>query len=450
MDYNKDPLWQRIMDYDPDKPNAETPFSKRLMALQGWSASYTKSAIDEYKKFIYLCCVSPHGASPPEVVDEVWHLHLTYTTDYWLNFCRDTLHRDIHHHPSAGGVEEKLRHIVWYEQTLEIYRQIFGEEPPPNIWPPPQTEAKTSNTPDQNIPDFFEAGNKYRFLLLLLPFYLIGILFFRVSPFQLTGTQFLFFYPLLVLFSIIANYMSLVAKRTLLYDWLAPRLPVTDKYELAYLAGGEARLKLLYIAELVHAGALKHIGADEYLILPGNISSTPNYLNRRLAIHESQQVNYDQLDKWAAKEADDVIGKYTGILAAYTRVNNNLMIPVLTFGIGILRVMQGMGNEKPIDYLVLMMIIYAFIHSGIRTYYSFGNSCKKLIEDDAALVGGLGDAFGAKLITNGADYLAGMAVFDHLRLKYEAAMTNNNGSSCGGSSCGGGGCGGGGCGGCGG
>ena len=96
-------LWNKIQQFAFDEPNVEITFSKKLAREQKWSASYTQRVIEEYRRFIFLCCISPNGASPSKAVDEAWHLHLTYTRSYWEAFCKNTLGKDIHHYPSGGG-----------------------------------------------------------------------------------------------------------------------------------------------------------------------------------------------------------------------------------------------------------------------------------------------------------------------------------------------------------
>lgn len=129
-----DPLWNRLRYFTPGHPDAEFPFSRKLAREENWTESFTQKAIEEYKKFIYLCCTLPNGASPSEIVDKVWHLHLTYTQNYWEEFCPDILQRKLHHHPSAGGRSEAEKHKSWFMETLESYRQVFGEMPPEEIW----------------------------------------------------------------------------------------------------------------------------------------------------------------------------------------------------------------------------------------------------------------------------------------------------------------------------
>src|SRR5688572_22855824 len=94
-------LWSKIQQFAFDEPNTTITFSKKLAAQQLWSASYTQRVIEEYRRFIFLCCISPKGASPSKAVDEAWHMHLTYTRSYWEAFCKNTLGKDIHHYPSG-------------------------------------------------------------------------------------------------------------------------------------------------------------------------------------------------------------------------------------------------------------------------------------------------------------------------------------------------------------
>ncbi len=129
-----DPLWNRLQNFTLDHPKAEFPFSRKLAKEENWTESFTQKAIEEYKKFVYLCCTLPNGASPSKIVDKVWHLHLTYTQNYWEEFCPDILQRKLHHHPSNGGRSEIEKHRNWFGETLKNYRKVFGQLPPEEIW----------------------------------------------------------------------------------------------------------------------------------------------------------------------------------------------------------------------------------------------------------------------------------------------------------------------------
>ena len=53
-----------------DNGTADDFFAKQLSASQNGTTEFTHRAIDEYKKFILLCCISPTGAAPPKKVAE--------------------------------------------------------------------------------------------------------------------------------------------------------------------------------------------------------------------------------------------------------------------------------------------------------------------------------------------------------------------------------------------
>lgn len=129
-----DSLWSRLQDFSLDAPNVDFPFSKKLAKEENWTLDFTKKAIEEYKKFVYLCCVLPNGASPSETVDKVWHMHLIYTQNYWEDFCPNILKRKLHHHPSKGGFAEKNKHENWFSETLKNYRETFNQDAPADIW----------------------------------------------------------------------------------------------------------------------------------------------------------------------------------------------------------------------------------------------------------------------------------------------------------------------------
>lgn len=182
-------LWQRIGHYPLDNPNSLLPFSRKLAKENQWDIKFAQRAIEEYKKFIFLCCISPHGASPSPVVDKVWHLHLQYTRSYWEEFCEKVLQRKVHHEPSGGGAKEKDRHDNWQKDTLLLYRQTFQQEPPSDIWLPPS--ARTQQ-------------RKPRLLcyILLLPLLLFAITLCSCAD---AGTGIFILFVLLLLIKIIST-----------------------------------------------------------------------------------------------------------------------------------------------------------------------------------------------------------------------------------------------------
>lgn len=135
MEHGDRELLSRIESFSIEPLDSELTFSKRLARENGWSHEFALSAIEEYKRFVYLAMIAGHPVTPSVEVDQVWHLHLTYTQSYWEDFCRDTLGRPFHHHPTRGGMVEGKKFDEWYERTLSSYREHFGKEPPKEFWP---------------------------------------------------------------------------------------------------------------------------------------------------------------------------------------------------------------------------------------------------------------------------------------------------------------------------
>lgn len=126
-------LWQKLERLSFDDPEAVSPFSKKLEDQEDWRESHTAKVIEEYRKFLYLSQVVPGGVVPSEDVDKAWHLHLTYTRDYWDHLCGEIFGKPLHHEPSRGPRDEAAL-MSRYGRTLEVYREEFGR-PPAAVWP---------------------------------------------------------------------------------------------------------------------------------------------------------------------------------------------------------------------------------------------------------------------------------------------------------------------------
>lgn len=129
-------LWQRLEDYAIGPQDAALSFAARLARENGWSRDYAARVIYEYKRFCFLAMTAGHPVTPSDQVDQAWHLHLTYSRDYWQRFCPQVLGADLHHGPTAGGGAEGSRYHEQYAQTLRAYDIAFSAPPPPDIWSP--------------------------------------------------------------------------------------------------------------------------------------------------------------------------------------------------------------------------------------------------------------------------------------------------------------------------
>lgn len=128
-------LWRRIAAHTIGPDDASLSFAARLSRENRWSLTHAERVIGEYKRFCYLAMTAGHQVTPPDAVDQTWHLHLTYTRDYWERFCPEVLQADLHHGPTKGGTAERTRFYHQYAATLAAYEAAFGLAPPTDIWP---------------------------------------------------------------------------------------------------------------------------------------------------------------------------------------------------------------------------------------------------------------------------------------------------------------------------
>ncbi|MFY1047352.1 glycine-rich domain-containing protein [Chryseobacterium sp. GP-SGM7] len=123
---NKD-IWGKIEKFDFDLPRSEYDFTLRLADENYWNQNFTKQAILEYKKFMYLAAVSDKMVSPSEIVDTVWHQHLIFTQSY-SDFCK-ILGKQIQHIPSTHNKKDFQKFKLAKERTKKLYETHFGNQP---------------------------------------------------------------------------------------------------------------------------------------------------------------------------------------------------------------------------------------------------------------------------------------------------------------------------------
>ena len=128
-------LWQKLERFQFNQDGVSITFSDKLAKENGWSADFTKRAIFEYRRFLFLLAQREQIISPSHAVDQVWHLHLTHTKSYWNDLCDGVLGFKLHHVPSTGGSKEFAKHKNLYRESLAAYHRVFDEDAPADIWP---------------------------------------------------------------------------------------------------------------------------------------------------------------------------------------------------------------------------------------------------------------------------------------------------------------------------
>jgi len=198
-------LWNSIRKFQLDDPNAEFTFSERLARDNNWTNQYALDVITEYKKFIYLCCISKNQITPSDSVDQAWHLHLTYTDSYWNKLCKKTIEKEIHHNPTKGGNKERSKYINCYDLTFESYKNEFGHEPPNHIWIDNKTRFEEINYKRINLNKYWLIPRPSRHIrtsiLLSILSILIFTLFIRSSDSSISIAMFV-----IIILVILYNY----------------------------------------------------------------------------------------------------------------------------------------------------------------------------------------------------------------------------------------------------
>ena len=128
-------LWHRIAAHQIGPKDAPLTFAARLARENRWSLAHAHRVIGEYKRFCFLAITAGYEVTPSDAVDQVWHLHLTYSRDYWQVFCLLVLGAEFHHGPTLGGSAERTRYYRQYADTLAAYETTFATPAPTDIWP---------------------------------------------------------------------------------------------------------------------------------------------------------------------------------------------------------------------------------------------------------------------------------------------------------------------------
>jgi len=494
MNYQHRELYSRIQAFSLDQPNTQLLFHKRLARDNGWSIGYAQRVIEEYKKFVFLAVAAGHPVTPSDQVDQVWHLHLTYTRSYWQEFCPKILQTTLHHDPTRGGSSEQLKFDNWYSKTLESYQQFFGQIPPIDIWPKPKDRFGRDlhfiriNTQENWVltkPNFkisfkpqLQQGVTFSFLFVLaLVVTSCQVISQIPNPINFTGSEFLTFYISIAVIGIaLATWLRFSLR---LPNGITNQHPDLNAYEIAFLAGGNNRMIMTAITSLVKQGYVE-VAKEK---LPSFIGSITQ---RKLALRTSIDNITDPVEKAVAQNIFTTDGGIEQVLQKSTAVEDSIrsrlqqlslflsndqavkaqlypsLIVLILLGLGLCKVFVGISRDKPVGFLLMCMWVLLVLGSrffvkpyrsryGDRIFNDLTNRSQDLKtanSSDSKLPLAVA-LFGATVLT------ADSALADlHQMLVSTAGGGGDGGGGYGGGGdgggCGGGGCGGGGGGGCGG
>ncbi len=489
-------LWARLEQYQIDDPGSALPFSVRLAREQGWSENFTQRVIEEYKRFCFLAVTLPDGASPSAIVDEVWHLHLTYTREYWQKFCPDILGKSLHHVPTRGGGLERRKHDDWYRSTRAAYQRRFGMPPPLDIWPLEPTlvshvsrKAKVDTRHCWIIPKpkwiTILESRSWAVMLAAAP----TALFATLDPFELHGPEFLALYSAALISACIVLWF---VHRSIIRRNVAPppELPSMKPFDMAMLTDNRQNAIDAAIMSLIHKGAIVLVGSGQSppvnAMQSGGITTVKNATLFRdldatspadpieahcfglIAVDHGTELKSVVANMCALVQQSESRLMQLGLLATSENQWQYRSIVAAVFGVlvvsGVLKIAIGIGRHKPVFFLCLLVGIAVFI--GIKTAFRSMQTDlgRRLIDEYRREFFKLKQVDSRTQLELDSNELAmGVALFGvsclaagpyaRYRDELQAAAIRQTGSSDSGGGCsggdGGGGCGGG-CGGCGG
>ena len=374
MNFQQIELYKRIQAFALDRPDSQLSFSQRLAKDNGWSLGYTQRAIEEYKKFIFLAVAAGHPVTPSDQIDQVWHLHLTYTRLYWQEFCPKILQTTLHHEPTRGGSSEQLKFGSWYSKTLESYEQFFGHIPPIDIWPKPKDrfgrdlhfirintqQSWVLSKPNFTVsvkPQLRKIGIFTFLAFLSLMITGCQIISQIPNPMNFTGPEFLTFYISLVVMGIalaawLRFSLCLVSANT-------KQQPDLNTYEIAFLAGGNHRLIMAAITSLVKQGYVEVLKEGK-LVVTGKIDAIADPVEKAVAqdilgtdgaIKQVFQNSTGMKD--SIRSRLEQLGLFLSDAQAFKAQIYPSLIVVILLGIGLCKMAVGISRDKPVGLLLI-------------------------------------------------------------------------------------------------
>lgn len=464
MNQEQQALWNRLQAYRFDAEGASFPFSVKLAKENGWTREFTRRAIDEYRRFLFLAMHAGHPISPSDAVDQVWHMHMVYTEDYWKRMCGEVLGRPFHHHPSQGGQSESEKFDDWYEKTLMSYQSFFGAKAPTDIWPEPLERRLAKE-------DFVRVDRarnwvirRPRISIKPTSLTILGLMTAGcagANPLDLKGPEFLGFFAATsaVLFG-----LALYARSRYRTPEIGSTIDDLDPIQVAYLNGGKVLALNTALAGLYDRKLITISGEKPKVTATGSAHGLhpieQGILDRT---QRSQGLEIGRVRDSMAFTIEGVAeslksrGLIVDDIRAQAAKTSAFAIAMVAPLIGAVKILIGMDRGKPVLFLILMTLVtligalvLLFLRPH-RTRYGDAVLADYRRRTRSISVSSGGQSADGLMMGVAVFGIAGLAGTPYASLQ-KSLQPPSGSSSCGGGSsgCGGGGGCGGGCGGCGG
>ena len=374
-------LWERAAAHSFENDGVALDFIRRLARTLGWPIAETRALIEEYRRFCFLAVVTDIGpVTPSEEVDEVWHLHLAYTRDYWERWCGEALRRRLHHDPTAGGPNEQARYRDQYAATLALYERWFG--PPPAAFWPGTAQRFAARPRFRMIDERRRWAPRLRWPLrtaglalaaVVTPARSAGIVpdldWAAYNPLDFDGESFLTLYVALMVVVWVVTWLARDMART---TDRRPDMRDLGEVELAYCVGGDHRAAdTLYVA-LASRGAARL--DRKGIVVEGPVAGLPPQLEAfRAALvgwssHRSFLKAFADCAPHGTIKERLLARKILLDPARRARLAVVTWLPgALLLALGGAKVMVGLARDKPVGFLLFLMFVVAVAIIAVRS-----------------------------------------------------------------------------------
>ncbi|HKY90904.1 MAG TPA: TIGR04222 domain-containing membrane protein [Nevskiaceae bacterium] len=342
----------------------------QLVRKLDWSRAFADDAVEEYARFCWLAQHAGHAVAPSEEVDQVWHLHLQHTRDYWEVFCPRCLGGPFHHQPASADREHRRRLRDDYAETLASYQRHFGA-PAEAFWPP---LARRFDAPQRfRLVDLHtsrivarRARPRWRIAALVATVLGLGIvseaLALPANPLDWDGPTFL---KLFLALAAAAVAFGLVARRVMRRTerYAGPTLTPS---ELAYLEGGPARVFDAAVMDLMARRVVRWDGSGDGLVVDNASAPLPMPLDSLVRrIRDTPKITdlLKGMPELTAPIRDRLVERQ--LLFADSLLSRDTLLPMVPIALvellGAAKVAVGVSRDRPVAFLVILMIVLAVI-----------------------------------------------------------------------------------------
>jgi hypothetical protein len=363
-----DSLWTKIVAYDLDKPLSEYGFSTRVAKENYWTKNFTRRAVVEYKKFMYLAAKSNMMVSPSPIVDIIWHEHLTFTKSY-QEFC-DILGKHIDHVPSTHARDDFEKFKAAKERTLRSYVDTFGM-PPEDLWIfPGMFESLRLEKAKYKLRSFTLAGILVLAALIVPAYFLL-----RPMYVQIGNPSFGWGYFFLGLFVVLWFPLYNRTRRRSIVEKAHAQSFVFDLHpmEVVYLKTSsierviDGTLNRLIVDKKITAGV------DRIFLVEGAIATTPeefSVIDLLDRVKDGKSMHYESLLEILKgsppfaniRGSMEALNKYVIKSKAFASLFSlNFIIMGVVLLLGVTRIATGLMRDKPVDNIVMLVCFFGFL-----------------------------------------------------------------------------------------